>query len=136
MRGVAGSLWLTVGLGVVLLSSPAAAQDMPCGDDVKRYCADVAPGGGRLMACLKGHEKQLSPACAQRVAEIAAWLAGPLGVCRDDWVEHCYHPRQAVQTQGAAQCLRAQQAKVSSACQKALQAEKGAPRQRSRETMP
>jgi hypothetical protein len=126
---------LALGL-VVLLPALAAAQEMPCVDDVRRYCADVAPGGGRLMACMKSHETQLTAACAQRVAEISAWLASPLGVCRDDWVEYCYHPRQAVQTQGATQCLQAHQAKVSPACQKALRAGEGKTGVRSRDTMP
>jgi hypothetical protein len=136
MRWVGGSLWLALGLGMVMLSPLAGAQEMPCVDDVQRYCADVAPGGGRLMACMKSHEAQLTAACAHRVVEISAWLASPLGVCRDDWVEYCYHPRQAVQIQGATQCLQAHQAKVSPACQKALRAGDGKAGVRSRDSMP
>jgi hypothetical protein len=34
-----------------------------CADDMKRLCADVRPGQGRVAACLKRHEAELSPEC-------------------------------------------------------------------------
>ena len=38
-----------------------------CQPDVAKFCADVKPGGGRIMACLKEHASELSDACrAQR----------------------------------------------------------------------
>src|SRR5690242_16712843 len=35
----------------------------PCENDLKRYCADVQPGGGRIMNCLKDHYKDVSQEC-------------------------------------------------------------------------
>lgn len=34
-----------------------------CGNDVKKLCKDVKPGRGRVVACLKEHEGELSDAC-------------------------------------------------------------------------
>ena len=39
-----------------------------CADDAKRFCADVAPGGGRKIACLRRHQSELSPTCQQALA--------------------------------------------------------------------
>ena len=38
-----------------------------CGNDLKKFCADVAPGGGRLLKCLKQHLKEISPECREKV---------------------------------------------------------------------
>lgn len=47
--------------------SPAAAESMrqACGTDYKRLCADVKPGGGRILACLRSHAAELSIECRQ-----------------------------------------------------------------------
>lgn len=34
-----------------------------CKDDMKKFCADVKPGEGRKMECMKSHEKDLSQGC-------------------------------------------------------------------------
>ena len=34
-----------------------------CGQDLQQFCSDIQPGGGRLVACLKAHGPDLSPAC-------------------------------------------------------------------------
>ena len=43
---------------------PKSAPDPDsCVPDVQRFCSKVVPGGGRQIACLHAHVKQLSPAC-------------------------------------------------------------------------
>lgn len=42
----------------------AAAMD-GCEVDYRRYCADVPPGGGRVLACLRGNADRLSPVCVR-----------------------------------------------------------------------
>ena len=34
-----------------------------CGADVNNFCKGVELGGGRILACLKEHESNLSPSC-------------------------------------------------------------------------
>jgi hypothetical protein len=43
-------------------TAPAAARQA-CGADFQRYCAAVAPGGGRVRRCLEENRERLSPAC-------------------------------------------------------------------------
>ena len=35
-----------------------------CADDVKKLCAGVKAGEGRIMQCLREHTQELSPPCA------------------------------------------------------------------------
>ena len=39
-----------------------------CRPDYQTFCAGTSPGGGRIMACLKQHASQLSPACTAALA--------------------------------------------------------------------
>jgi hypothetical protein len=34
-----------------------------CGKDQKKFCKGIAPGQGRILACLKSKEAELAPAC-------------------------------------------------------------------------
>ena len=31
-----------------------------CGEDIKKYCSAVTPGGGRLLYCMQAHEDKIS----------------------------------------------------------------------------
>jgi hypothetical protein len=42
---------------------PPASPDQACAVDVRKFCADVEPGQGRIVACLRNHEVQLSDSC-------------------------------------------------------------------------
>ena len=42
-----------------------------CRADYERLCANVQPGGGRILACLQGHLAELSPPCGQSMARAA-----------------------------------------------------------------
>jgi hypothetical protein len=67
------------GLGLAL-SLPAAAEKGkgPCATDAAKFCKDVKPGEGRVAACLKEHEQELSQACRDRKA-LAAGNKGKRG---------------------------------------------------------
>lgn len=41
----------------------AAALRDACGDDYRRLCAGVRPGGGRVLQCFETHVAELSPTC-------------------------------------------------------------------------
>ena len=40
-----------------------------CGDDVKKFCADVKAGEGRILQCLKEHRKDLSQGCIEAMQQ-------------------------------------------------------------------
>jgi hypothetical protein len=53
----------------------AKAQDAPlkfCKEDVARLCPGVAPGGGKIIGCLKQHENEVSIGCGKELKTIKA----------------------------------------------------------------
>ena len=38
--------------------------------DLEKYCESIAPGKGRLLDCLKKHDKQVSKRCKQAVKDV------------------------------------------------------------------
>ncbi|MGZ3789601.1 MAG: cysteine rich repeat-containing protein [Bacteriovorax sp.] len=54
----------------VFSQDAANTMDRPCAEDLKKFCAGVKRGEGRMMKCLKEHEKELSPACAAKKEEM------------------------------------------------------------------
>jgi Cysteine rich repeat len=64
--------------------SPAAqgaANDVraKCGQDVQKLCANVPAGGGRIIACLKQHQDQVSDGCKQAIAKAMQQANGGAG---------------------------------------------------------
>jgi multidrug efflux system outer membrane protein len=57
-------------VGAALTKVDQAKQD--CSADIAAFCADVKPGGGRLLECLKKQENKLAPACRDHVRHYAA----------------------------------------------------------------
>ena len=46
-----------------------AAARAACETDVQKLCANVQPGGGRILACLRQHKDQVSDGCKQAVVK-------------------------------------------------------------------
>lgn len=44
-----------------------------CGDDLDALCADIQPGGGRLLDCLKKNEDKVSKRCMTAMKDVG-WL--------------------------------------------------------------
>jgi hypothetical protein len=70
-----------IALGLPLL---AAGADTPCAADVQKLCSDVAAGGGRIQACLKKNEAQVSPACHSKIDALGQEMKEIALVCRWD----------------------------------------------------
>jgi hypothetical protein len=75
-------------------AAPAAAPapppkpgplDAACKLDMEAFCANVAPGGGRIMDCLVENEKQLSNTCRRRMDDLRTHGAE----CKDDIEKFC-----------------------------------------------
>jgi cysteine rich repeat protein len=41
-----------------------------CDADLEKYCKSIAPGEGRLLDCLKKHDKQVSGRCKQALKDV------------------------------------------------------------------
>ena len=74
-------------LSFVLLSSALAQQPRfgACAADVKKVCANISPGQGRIGACIKEHLNDLTDACKTRLSQAAAAAK----VCGEDVKKEC-----------------------------------------------
>jgi Cysteine rich repeat len=54
------------------MRSEAVAIMRLCRSDYDRLCSGVQPGGGRILACLQGHARALSPQCGQVMSRAQA----------------------------------------------------------------
>ena len=65
----AAALLATIAVLGIAYVAPAAAQGVPpaveaaCNADYKKLCSNVVPGGGRIIACMKAKDSQLSAGC-------------------------------------------------------------------------
>ena len=100
-------------VGMTLLSGIAGAAT-PCAADIEKFCAKVPMGGGRIQACLKEHEKELSPECAASHANLAKDMGSLAASCRYDISRFCWdvspgHGR-------VARCLEQHRSDLSPVC--------------------
>ena len=121
-----------IGLLALLGGTAAAAQKGPlemvtdgCKKELDTYCKGVAPGEGRILACLYAFEDKLSNRCEYALYDAATQLeravnalAYMAGECRDDLKAFCssIEPGQG----RLLQCLDKNSAKVSIRCKQAL----------------
>ena len=71
---------VTVGAILLLSTSGAMAQmrqgmmatARACKPDIAQFCSNVAPGDGRIKACMKAHLPELSETCKEALFQ--AWL--------------------------------------------------------------
>jgi hypothetical protein len=52
-------------LMICMAALPASSQTIttPCTNDMKQFCGDVTPGGGRHLACYQQNRAKMSKAC-------------------------------------------------------------------------
>ena len=109
-------VWVAIMLGATLwLGTDVYAQSGgPCSGDVAKFCKDVQPGEGRIIKCLKEHEKELSPTCKQHVADMEKRLKETAQACQDDVMKFCKDVKSG---EGRIlRCLRAHQNELSPQC--------------------
>ena len=58
--------------GLTLTANAAEPSFVYCKEDIARLCPSVAPGGGKIIGCLKQHENEVSVGCAKEVKAIKA----------------------------------------------------------------
>jgi hypothetical protein len=91
MRTVLKSV-LAIGAALLLFGSIASAQSRAraCVDDIKKLCASVQPGQGRIAGCVKEHLSDLSAPCQSLLGEVATAAKA----CRADLKQHCSDARR------------------------------------------
>ena len=105
-------------IGASLFGTTASAMAQPrtgaCAADIRKHCADIQPGEGRVSACVKEHFNDLSDACKVRLARTAAVAKA----CSPDVKKHC---ASAGRGRGRiATCLKDALADLSDTCKEAL----------------
>jgi len=123
---------IKVFMGIVaafLLTLPAATtwaekeHHGPCAADVEKYCKDVQPGEGRIVKCLKEHEKDLSPACREKGAEMKNRMGDFREACAGDVQKLC---KDAQPGEGRiVNCLKEHEKELSPDCNATLEKGKG-----------
>ncbi len=116
------------------LTSGAGAQEMrekarqlgenvreACSKDMRSYCTQVSPGGGRLVACFFAHQDKISVGCEMALLEASdkiEWVVdevrSAVATCAVDIRKHC---AGMVPGEGRIfQCLRDNQGDLTRGC--------------------
>ena len=92
-----------------------------CKSDIDKFCKDIAPGGGRIMKCLKEHQAELSDACKTHVESSPSRVQGREhylqqagAACKSDIDKFCKD--MAPGGGRIMKCLKEHQADLSDAC--------------------
>jgi Cysteine rich repeat len=97
-----------------------------CEGDAKKFCSGIRPGSGRIAACLKSHQNELSDVCKNEGAKLQqrgethrALLQDVRQACREDAGKFC----SGIRPGGGriAACLKSHQNDLSRSCSSAVQ---------------
>jgi hypothetical protein len=55
-----------------ILAAKAAAPLTLCNSDAEKICHGIAPGAGKIIACLKQHKDELSVGCTKALKALKA----------------------------------------------------------------
>lgn len=115
------------------LAAPASAMDtliesvaQGCEEELTKFCSNVTPGEGRILACMYAHEDKLSGQCEFALYDAAAQLERFVSAltflaneCDEDLDTHC----AAVEAgEGQlAQCLLDNKDKLQKRCASAIE---------------
>ena len=115
MAGIRSRLAVLTAL-LMLSGSVAVAQQTgkPCAGDIKKLCAGIQPGEGRIKACIKSHLAELSPTCQDVVLTVAVTGKG----CKPDVTKLCGGIEPG--TGGIRACMKSHMAEVSDPCKDAM----------------
>jgi hypothetical protein len=106
------------GCMAIVLAVQIADADVSCEADIARLCKDVPMGSGRIQACLKEHETEVSEACRTKIDELATEAQVLAVVCRWDMGLFC----SGVAPGGGRllACLQQNASGLSGACERQL----------------
>ena len=115
MNVVARSILGTLVVSLLAVAAPARAQAAHgCKGDVEKFCKGIPEGGGRIAACLKSHQADLSPSCKEEVAAAKGRMKGFAEACKPDAERFC---KGIPAGQGRVlSCLKSHEADLAPAC--------------------
>jgi hypothetical protein len=82
----AGSVSAQTSIGKTILDKLNAGVkklESACAKDIKKYCHDVTPGGGRIVYCMQAHEDKISTKCSFELGEAAASIQTAADALKD-----------------------------------------------------
>ncbi len=123
-------LFLIIGGVLLVVNSGWAQQGLietvanGCKDEIQKYCSQVTPGEGRMLACLYAFEDKLSGRCeyalydaASRLERAVAALSYAVNECSADLKQYC---SGVASGEGRLlDCLQKNDNKVSQRCKQA-----------------
>ncbi len=123
-------LFLIVGGVLLVINSVWAQQGLietvanGCKDEIQKYCSQVTPGEGRVLACLYAYEDKLFGRCeyalydaASRLERAVAALSYAVNECSADLKQYC---SGVASGEGRLlECLQKNDNKVSNRCKQA-----------------
>jgi len=97
----------------------AATENLPCMEEIEKFCNDVPPGAGRIIGCLKGHEKDLAAVCREKVDNALVRFEQARKICDGDIQKYC---GEITPGDGRVQsCMKAKKELISPACRKQVE---------------
>jgi phage host-nuclease inhibitor protein Gam len=102
---------------VLMLYGTAWAEDA-CKADTEKFCKDIKPGGGRVIACLNSHQSELADACKKRLAEGKEKAEIIVSECRADANAVCKEIKRG--NGRVYSCLKSNKDKLSEGCKKVI----------------
>ncbi len=108
--------------------SHAEEHELPCSEELAKYCKDVKPGGGRILDCLNEHQKELSVTCKKKLEESKKRLMEAQRACTVDVEKFCKDVRPG----GGRifKCLGEHTQELSPACKQEIETAKGRVREK------
>ena len=125
---IIGKCMAAAGAVILLLPGFAGAADssgFPCMEEIEKYCKDVQPGGGRILECLSGHDRDLTPVCRGKVDEHRRKMEEAKKICEADIRKFCTDVKPG---QGRLlKCLQREKGSLTPECRKQVVKYSGKP---------
>jgi hypothetical protein len=114
---------------IALCSPMALAQEVEgpgkaCKADRQKFCGDLKPGDGKMGACMKQHEAELSAECAAARKAVGEARRNIRMNCKADADKFCADA--AKEQNGMVKCLESHASELGEACAEALKSRPGA----------
>jgi len=122
---------ITLGIMSLLFTNAGAGENLVqtvtegCKVELEKYCSDVTPGEGRVLACLYAHGDKLSPKCEYALYDAAVQLERAVAAlsyvaneCDGDLDQYCANV--APGEGRLLDCLKKKEKQLTKRCKQAL----------------